>query len=715
MFIFTSCGSKVKINYVDEFKNVNHPEIVYWFFTPDLLLNERYLSDLDSIAKNSPFDLVFISARNGCDFYDYKKMTPIFAKLVERAHKLGIKIGLQLWNYPGKVDEKFCQHTLTEGEITLDNNGNGIYEACAKHIRPTNFYKTKDLEAYRTELYRAFAFKKLADVVYDPATLKDISIFCKTIKKTTGEKATIQINGDKELAGYTVYLMVDHFYNHPDMYSYASQSFEDILLKYAQIQFDGTALDEFGYMRITPPWEMKQNEMFTERFFSPKMGEGLEKTDQTPAEITLLHLRYYPKDSMQVRMRAINRYMDVLREGPLTVENDFYTISKKIFGINCFIGVHNTFHNRLVGDEMWITGVNWWRIKRDYGQTDENSSLPVQLGIALSNSKNVLYNMYYNPNADNICEKAMTDLRYGIRTHYHAINDKQWGIGLESPAFLQKVKKVEDAARLLNRFNPAQPETKLLVIFGTEALANWFPDTKNQSAYNINDKLKIEEKSLALLKAGFVNALVPSDLIESGLLTLNTDNKPCLNGRVFDALIYLYPQYARERTIQFLEKYTNNGGKLMLEGEATNDFNGVDISDRFKKIKLKSTVSGFDLTKIQSLNIIENYIKGGCYTADSSVVLTDYPSVKSNKPCNFSAELEGVNYSGSYIGMLGLKSINGELTKITSTGLIELKRENKKVLKFNQPQSLFFETIGHEKVLTLLDELKKVKPIICIL
>jgi hypothetical protein len=711
--LLLSCRNDLKIQYTNEFKNINHPEIGYWFFTPDMCNNERYLSYFDSIAKNSPFDLLFLTAREGCDFYNYPKMKPIFHKLVERAHQRGIKIGLQLWNYPGKVEIKNCQRLLSENEITLDANGNAHYEACAKHIRPKNFYKTEDLVAFRTNLFRAFAFKKLADGVYEPKTLKDITAFCHTLKAASGDKATILIKGGKELAGYTVYVMVEHFYNHPDMYAYASQSFAEALREYADVKFDGTALDEFGYMRITPPWEMKPWEMFSERFYSPEMGRILEKKSQSTPEMTLFNARYSPQNEASIRMKAINEYMDVLRQGPLNVEKKFYTLSKELFGANCFVGIHNTFHNKLDGDEIWMTGANWWTLPRDYGQTDETSALPTQLGIAFAHSQHVLYNQYYHPNPDTICQKALTDLRYGIRTHYHAFNDKQWGIGLESPELLKQISKVEVSARLLNRFNPASPETKLLVVFGTEALTNWFPDSASRSAYNLNNKLQIEEKAIVLLKTGYMNALVPSDLIENGKLTLNGKNKPSLNGQVFDAVVYLYPQFAKEKTLHFLEQYASTGGKLMLEGVACNDFYGNNISVRFEKIRQNATVKQFDIQQISNLMISKNTLSNGCYNTDGSVVLTDYKSLKTNTPTAFSVQLDGMIYSGSYIGMLAFMSENGKLSKITSSGLLELKQNDRMMLKFDAAQTLFYEVKGDVKTLTIADKHRKCRPTVC--
>jgi len=704
----------VETEYEAKIQNSNHPRIVYWFITPEILQNDRYLSMIDTIATKTPFDLVFLSAREGCNFFDTTTMKPVFSMLVTYAQKRGIKIGLQLWNPTIANDPSISQRTITEATITLDNNGKGNYVAAANHIRLKNFYRTTELKAYKSNLFRAFAFKKTSEDEYDPATLKDITEFCNAKPVSSGDKVNINIQGGKSLAGYTVYLMTEHYYNHPEMFSAASKLFTETLNAYASIPFDGTALDEFGYMRITPPWEMSEDQSFTTRFYSGAIARELEKAEHTPVEISLLHMRYYPHDSVRIKARAINRYMSILRSGPLSVENAFYATSKKIFGKRCFIGVHNTFHNTLVEDEMWATGLNWWNIRRDYGQTDENSSLPVQLGVMFANEKPVIYNMYYHSSPDSICMKAMHDLRYGIRTHYHAINDKHWGIGLESETFLRKVRPVEEAAALLNRFNPPKPDSRLLVIFGEEALANWFPDHKAKSKYLINQSLKIEEKAIALQKAGYLTTLVPSGLIENGKITLNENNEVIFNNKIFTGVIMLYPEYSREKTLKLLEDYLENGGKLMLEGTAGLDFDGRDVRQRFNKIREKATVKSFDIQQTEKLGIQKNMLPDACLYPDTSVVLTHYESMINNKPVEFNIELDGKQFKGTYTGMLAFKVSGSEIIKLTSTGLVSISRNNQVILSFKKPQSLFAQRkTNHLYQMTLFDPDKKVKPAIC--
>ncbi|MBS1656141.1 MAG: hypothetical protein JSU05_14910, partial [Bacteroidetes bacterium] len=109
--------SAQNINYVGKFSNENHPEIGYWFISPDLLKDGRYLEELDSVIHQCSYTLVFLTARDGADFYNFSTMYPVFKKIVETAHQSGLKIGLQLWgNYKDKTIEG-SQRMIAQDEV----------------------------------------------------------------------------------------------------------------------------------------------------------------------------------------------------------------------------------------------------------------------------------------------------------------------------------------------------------------------------------------------------------------------------------------------------------------------------------------------------------------------------------------------------------------------------------------------------------------------
>lgn len=675
-----------KVDYVSGFPNSNHPEICYWFVTKDQLENDRYLEIIDQLAEKGLFTMVFLTSRNGVDFYNTKKLHPIFARLVDHAHQRGLKIGLQLW--PQKFKDlplEDCERLIVEGEAILDGNGAATYTAHARNGRSTE-------QVLKSDLLRAYAFRRTGEGFYDPSTLQDVTDKC-AVRGADNSSVQVEIKTDPSMKGRTVYLMTQHYYNYASGHSpRASESFVKALEAYRDIPFEGVGLDEFRNLPVTVPWELKKaGSVFRERYFSPPMAREYMADAGTSLERALFDMRYAPEGKPEVRIRAINTYMDVMRRGVMAVERTVYGTSKKIFGPGTFAGFHNTHHNDLTGDEVWVTGLNWWNIPRDYGQTDESNPFPTMLGVGFASPGNAMYNMYYNKSLDNLVEKSLGCLRYGIRTHYHAVNDVQgWGVSMEKPESLAAINPVERCARLLNRFNPSFPDVRLLVVFGTEALYNWYPDASKRGVYDIDDKLGIQEKADALWKAGYANVLVPSDLIESGKLRLNASGKPELNGHVFEAVVYLAPEYARESELSFLENYTGRGGKLMIDGTAKRDFQANDVTRRFAAIRNRAAAVGFAIDQVPKLGVSRNLLPDGCRNEDGSHVFTDLSSLRSSHPATFSVTLGGVTYSGLYHGLAAIRADNhGELEKFTAAGFRELRRNGKILFKLDQPADIF--------------------------
>ena len=327
---------------------------------------------------------------------------------------------------------------------------------------------------------------------------------------------------------------------------------------------------------------------------------------------------------------------------------------------------------------------------------------------------NAMYNQYYDAELSPVVVKALHDLRYGIRTHYHTLNDKRpLRFDLEFPEAIDSINKIENCARLLNKFNPSLPDVKLLVIFGMEALSNWYPNIADRGAYDINDKLGIEEKAVEIWNAGYLNALVPSDLIVNNTLTLNATGKPVMNGHVFDAVLYLNPQYAREPVLKFLEAYKKAGGRLMIEGKADRDFKGNLISNRFKSIYNKATVVGYNVANISKLGLKKNYLADGCKNEDGSYVFTDLTSLRTGQPATFSVDIDGANYSGEYIGLAIIKAGNKTgIKKFAAAGFKSLSRNGKVLLSFPKPTDIYVEAKNGTMQMTIADGTKSGKPLI---
>lgn len=697
-----------KTTYVPEFANENHEQIGYWFISPNLINEENlYLKHIDSIAEKCKYTLIFLTAREGANFYDYQKMYPVFKNLVAAAHKKGLKVGLQLWgNYNDKMIEG-SQRMIIETELPLDQAGNAAAAIKAKFIRFEH-------RLLKSDLFKVYAFRKTGDGFYDPATLKDITANCEVVLP---DKATVEvkIKAGESMKGLTACIMTQQYCSQSSNWDNVEiDGFIEAMKAYGDIPFDGFSLDEYGNKFVERIFDLNTPTPFRGRWYSNAMAREYTKETGQSLEKTLFDGRYAPTGKPEVRIKAINEYMAFMRKGGVRVETAVYHASREIYGKQIFSGIHNTYHNSLINDEIWANGIGWWSAPRAYGQTDEKTYLPTQMGIAMAHPKNAMYNQYYDAVLEPVLVKSFNDLRYGVRTHYHAMNDKRpLRFDLEDPDAIVGINANENCARLLNKFNPSLPDIRLLVIFGMEGLSNWYPNYADRGVYDINDKMKIEERAVEIWKSGYLNALVPSDLIVNNQLTIGADGKPVLNGHKFDAVLYINPQYAKEPVLQFLEQYVSKGGKLMVEGKADRDFTGNLISNRFKAIYDKATVVGYSVENLPKLGLQKNLLPDGCRNEDGSYTFNDLASMRTGKAASFTVNFEGDIYTGEYRGLAVIKAGKKTgLQKMGVTGFTSLRRNGEDILRFQEPTDVFIERKAKGVNLIIADKTGKKKPVI---
>jgi len=220
----------------------------------------------------------------------------------------------------------------------------------------------------------------------------------------------------------------------------------------------------------------------------------------------------------------------------------------------------------------------------------------------------------------------------------------------------------------------------------------------------VNDKLHIEEKAVQIWEAGYLNALVPTDVIEDGRLVINQEGKPVYNGQVFDAMVYLYPDFAKEKSLEFLEQYVSKKGKLMIEGLANYDFLGQDIHARWTKILNKSTVNHFDIQALPLLGISKNNYSDAVKMKDDSWIFSNYESFVKNKAAEFHQTIADTKLDGTYSGYAAMQIKKQKLVKFAATAFQELSINGKLVLKLNRPSDIYIETVAGKQVIQLFDK-----------
>jgi hypothetical protein len=681
---------------------------VYWFVTPETFTPGRVQQNVQHIAKDSYFTMPFLTERNSVVLFNEPRRNGFVRPscqyrppwctsfksdvsghnqvkgLVEEAHHDGLKIGMAfdwfLVDGSRHIPEDEEQTVVSSAEATLDTQGRAQLSAGSKmRVAPPE----------KSMLLRVYVFRKTAEGEYDPATLEEVTSKARAVARvadpTTG-MMDISVDLGPAYARKTVFAMQQTWLNATDLFSDGYLRWiHQAMNEYRDVPLDGAALDEFGYTRLVgnPPWRG----LFAGKHFQAQF----EASTKMKLPETLFAMSYCPSGHPEARINATDMYWDFLRSGPLRIQTEFYRYSRLVFGDKTFAGIHSTIHNHLTNDEPWGSGLDWWTESRQYGQSDEDLSLPLRMGLLVSHPGNIMYDQFYGRNIQRFAEKAMNDARFDARIHCHGYNDTgMWGVDLSSKPFL------EEKIRLLNQFEPATPELPLPVVFGMPRLLNWYPNEADRNNMNVNGALHIEEKVKALWDAGYSCAVVPSDLIDNSSLHLDAHGRPVLHGHTFRAIIYLYPEFAKPSTLSFLADYVRRGGALMLEGSATRDFYGKPIANRFAGIEAGARVKAFSIADVDKLGVTKDPLRDeGGALEDGSIILKDLPSLQHDVPKSFEVTVNGHRFSGSFEGVFAIKAaMNGAVEKLACGHCGPLLHDGREMLRLTAPADLILKSTG---------------------
>jgi hypothetical protein len=141
---------------------------------------------------------------------------------------------------------------------------------------------------------------------------------------------------------------------------------------------------------------------------------------------------------------------------------------------------------------------------------------------------------------------------------------------------------------------------------------------------------------------------------------------------------------------EFFRRYVDGGGKLLVEGPATRDFYGKDMTDAWQHITGKAVATSFSLENALRLGVGRNELPEGVLNEDGSYTFTSPESLASGKPAEFSFTSGKDRFSGAYKGVAVVR-VDGEghLQKLAATGFSSLSRNGVEVLKLSREADIF--------------------------
>ena len=639
------------------------PNGLLWYFDSDALRKKKYIKDLEFIKEHTECNYVMLRGEPGVEFGNLQQSHPVVKEIVEHAHEIGLKVMLHIAPSPGflnsppnpvpgtppEVDQAQVYHVpdpkrtdaiTRDYEMTADENGFVEFTHKPKWSRPK-------LAPLFGEVLKVYAFEKTGEGFYKKDTLMDITDRVNIINSRTDE-LEIEIYAGKENAGKTIFAIVAQYYNYTEAGEPQWQRCKYILDSYADIPLDGFGLDEFGmsYLNAYGVHEGLE-EPFRGRRYSVGMNQYYQEVLGLDLKRLLFDMRYAPEAQEAVRIKAINIYFEKLRYFPLYTELRVAEYAKELYGQDIYIGVHNTFHNRLDNDEIWTTACNWWDLPREYGHTDESICFPVRMGVMLAAKNPIMIDTYYTRVKETTYDHIVEGAPFGCREFHHAYCDFRWGQSWTEPEFLEKTAKLDREVARLNVFQTEYPRFDLLVIFGSPAQNNWYPDYEARNIYDVDGKMQIVPKCDEIWKAGYRCALAPDYAIDDGRITLDGD-KICFNGHPFTHCLFLYPKYAKRETYEFLNLAGKNGVKIAAVGRADIDFDGSPASLTIP------CFAEYDLSILEKLGCNKSAIPYGCIYHDGSFSLVSL-GILTGETQEFDFEVDGIRYTGFHTGLLAYR------------------------------------------------------------
>ncbi len=565
------------------------------------------------------------------------------AASAERAHSHGIRFLFDIDIRPAR-DEFFRRYpTRRLGivqpiELTLDQHGKASGDTSTG--KSADHYGSYEPVGFR--LLRAYSYDA-TDGGYD--ALEDVTPAC-TAELLEPGRARASLDCGPEQAGKHAIVFTVFEYSYPDIFCEDLLSFHaELLESYADVPLDGATIDEWGAFPY-PGFD------FSGAWRRPWYSDSLVQLhhEHTGRDIILdyLNTRIPPADDPGAQVRAINDFYDLLRARNVEIERCFYDSVKRIWGQDAFVGVHPTWfaiEETANTPEIWKNGLDWWDVRRDFGQTDEIAIYPVRLALAHKWGGAVFYNMWYNMGSSDVSRywlEAWENLRWGGRTHtlgYECRAETPGVMELSPPGLLESVSRIEELVGLANLFQRSAAKSNVAVVIGYPAAVNWTCNVEDGVHWNMNKGVFPTAFAVArdLFTAGWVCDLIPSYEIGDGDLRFE-DGKARYGSETYDALVFIRPEFSTRSTLSFLALLGKADYPLAIIGHCERDSRGecakedCELAAGLSRLHISGPGSGQLIAALYDWGIERNDIQDGCRLQDGSVIICNRGRVHRGNP-----------------------------------------------------------------------------------
>ena len=632
--------------------------VIYWKWDANTLRPEVLRSKIRDLCERTEIGNIFIGMEWIRQSFFGGEITDAFRRGIAQMHEAGRKVMVECC-IRGEGDEFRQAYPDDPAYLVSVYDGTpGVSELCVPHEPVWHYWRQTGTNGEHV-VFGVFAVDRGGRprrVPYAEEVRREPDGFRIVIRSDA-------VREDEALRAVVGFLQPTPDLAHPKLMTY----FRSMVEHARTLGADGLFSDEWGYdviLKITKtnPYEdqlelrhVSYSEALDARF-AKVYGRSLLET---------LPLLFGGASSAAAD--AVDAYLRVLREVCTENEEEMYAIVKEIMGRDAFWGVHPTWwgHVDKQNFEFFKNGFYWWDARRDIAQTDETVILPIRTALAHRWRSPVWYNMWYSMGTRNIATyygETWNNLRNGGRTHYlgYECPNENVVLELKPRGLLESIETMDRRIRLFDGVD-AQPDCRVLVLFGFEAVSNWAEIGLRAPWTPENPRLMKVLDTANDLYGEMLCDLVPSYAADNGSLFINDRGRAQYGSQEYDAVVALYPDRMSAAAEHFLEAVDRS--RLIVCGTA--DENWKKVAAAFDWIPPAANLSAM----LRAMGVPANRTSSGLVLQDGSLIFTAEGRLPAGNPLRVDVTLGGreVSFLGEdavWISADGTEAVfpSGELT-----------------------------------------------------
>ena len=546
------------------------PEVACWFWGEADFKPGGYKEKIDLFSQSTSFTLLTASFRAGrrepltdpAVFQQVKEATEY-----ARDRGIGLAPEFSMWSeltgFLKAYPEELCWIVSLQTLQRAESGTNGVviaspaFDGC-----PSLNYEPgsrPDFKLPPARLVRAYSYE-LANGVIKAGSLAEITHLCRQVP-APGGTLHVSVDWNSQVAGKTVAILGASPSHVAELFAPHYNEFQEkILQRYAGVGLAGACKDESGDPAVglaRLPWSTHRQEAYR----STTKGRDLL------ADFLLMRVGEQGREVE--RQLAINYLLELVRRQNASVESAFYNLVKKWLGPAAFVGTHPTWISDPDNQgEYQRSGLDWWTVKRDIAQTDEE--IPFCVGTALSKKWHSPFwlNMYYSTDIEAYRKHLWKYAISGGRMNFHPIwPAPDFAVGdysLHKTALMRGQQRI----RLLNLISQSPLDCPVAIVFGHAATMNYAgPHFQDSGAALAN----------AFWAAGFPADLIPSSEIESQSLKVDAGGFVGYGPQRYAAVVLYHPEFEKVASAEFWRRAAEGQSALYRIGDWTRDFDAKPV------------------------------------------------------------------------------------------------------------------------------------------